>query len=373
MQDKDRVVGNKDTGIEILRSNELFRRLAEPIEPGNFPEIKDAELYIKHDGSIVNAEGWYHPEDKLIGEVLYIPDQQGDRLIFGQKYRKTSLYPGTHTPIPYVLRNQALAGYDPQMRQDNNLFFARYKRIFPTHDFKAYLPGQRVLAKILSVFPEETGRIKSDLANSQQLLGIDLSAFSLGFTGAPLLGNFIDIHDLDIVFSNLLEENLELAKRIRQLVATSPYRRVIEGGKGWNIRFYNDNGTLMCSFFTYRNPEDAPLRNFEMTVLIEDVEIEATVVNDVHTVYTPTILGISGVKIRKIGDKEVEREAPEKNMKLIAYHTATRGECFEGDIVNANGALVSVKTPVEEYRAICVIGREGVRNLTPTWENFYED
>ena len=128
----------------------------------------------------------------------------------------------------------------------------------------------------------------------------------------------------------------------------------------------------MCNFFTYKNPEDAPLRDFEMEVLVSDLVIEGTVNNDMHSMYTPTVLGLESVKVLKVGDKEVDLDAPEP-IQLIAYHTATRGECFEGDKVKAHGALVNVKTSRGEYRAVCVIDREGVRNLTPTWEGFYDD
>ena len=79
--------------VELLKGNELFQALAVPIDGSQKKlVIRDAEFYIRKDGLIVNTEGWHHPDGKLIGEVLYAPDQDGDRVVFGQKYRKVTLY-----------------------------------------------------------------------------------------------------------------------------------------------------------------------------------------------------------------------------------------------------------------------------------------
>ena len=187
------------------------------------------------------------------------------------------------------------------------------------------------------------------------------------------MGNFRDFHDFDLVFQGSLEQNLIIAKAMRYLVLREPHRRVIEGGKGWNIRFYNDKGTFMCSFFSYGNPEDAPLRDFEMEVLIPDLTLEGSVEDDTHSIYTPTILGLDHARALQAENQEkIDMETLE-SIQLIIYHTAARGECFAGDRVRARGALVTVRTPRLEYKALCVIERDGIKNLTPPWEGFYDD
>lgn len=358
---------------EALKSNEIFGKLAIPIGSGAFPAVRDAEFYVRKDGLIINAEGWAHPGNRLIGEVLYAPDNNGNRKLFGQNYRKTTIHPGTYDPVTYRDRGRILAQYDPTLDQtDNNPFFARYKQIFSKGDFIAYLSARDVFLKVMKDPNLDTEHFKRDLANAQKILGVDFADFDIGLTGAPLLGNVNDIHDVDVVLQGSLEDNLAIAKRMRDLVKKEPSRRVIEGGKGWNIRYYNDQGSLMCNFFTYGNPEEAPLRDFEMEVLAEDVQVEATVTDDVHSVYTPTVLGLTDIIVKTVGERTVNAKVP-MDMKLIAYHTATRGECFSDDRVKARGALVNVVTESDEYQAVCVIEREGVRNITPTWENFYDN
>jgi|GEM_PF-134679 len=358
---------------EQLAGNELFRNLATPIDHSAFPDIRDAQLFIRQDGLIVNAEGWFHPSGSLVGEVLYAPDLRGDRAIFGHQYRKLSLYPGTYDPVPYDQRGKLFGQYDPSLDQTHsNPYFARYKQIFPRSEFAAYISGERVFQQLMPRLAAEGDEVVRDIESVGTIIGLDLSNIEMGFTGAPSFGNLDDLHDLDIIFSGTLEENQAIAKAMRETVRTQAERRLTEGGKGWNIRLFNDRRTLICSFFTYKNPEDAPLRTFEMEILSPDVIIEGEVFSDVHSIYTPTVLGVDRARLLRVGDQESDSSIDEP-LQLIAYHTATRGECFEGDNVRARGALVQVTTPTSQHLGVCVIEREGIRNLTPTWPDFYEE
>jgi predicted nucleotidyltransferase len=355
--------------LERLKSSEMFKKLASPVSVETV--ARDAEFFIRNDGLVVNAEGWYHPPKLLIGEVLYVPDQEGDKEIFGERYRKITLFPGTYTPVTYSERASVLSRIDPFLDQTKtNPFFARYKQIFPLSELIAHLPSKQVLSKILDEFATPSDEIMLDLKNLEALLGIDLSRMSIGLTGGALLGNFRGYHDLDLVFQGSVEENIELAKGVRDLVIHEKERRVVEGGKGWNIRFLNDRGVIMCTFFGYSNPQEAPLVNFAMEIVEENVTVEGSVADDRHSVYTPTVLGMEDIFFTQIGGKNLRRRGPP--MPLIIYHTATRGECFSGDRIRAQGAWVEVVTPQHTYEAICAIKREAVRNLTPSWEGYYE-
>jgi len=358
---------------EHFVQNELFRELATPINQQYFPVIRDAQLYIRKDGLIVNAEGWHHPDGLLVGEAMYAPDWQGDRKIFGQQFRKLTLRPGTYDPVPYDQRGALFREYDPALDQTEiNPLFAKYKQIFDRSEFAAYISGETVFQRLMPKLIAEGNPVVGDIASVDEILGMDLSSVEMGFTGAPSFGQLDQLHDLDLIFSGTLEENLAIAKAMRHTVLTQPDRRLTEGGKGWNIRFFNDRHTLICSFFTYKNPEDAPLREFQMEIIEPDVVMEGEVFSDTHAMYTPTVLGLDGVRLLGVGNVEANTSLHEP-VQLIAYHTATRGECFEGDKVRARGALVQVTTPDSQHLGVCVIEREGIRNLTPTWEGFYID
>jgi len=356
--------------LEAIQQNERFQHFSTPFVLGETEnEVKDAEFLLRRDGTIFNVEGWNHPTEFLVGEILYVPDEHGDKTIFGQTYRKVTLYKGTFEPVPYPERASILRAIDPSFDQhSNNPYFARYKQIFPASDFIAHLPSARAFKQAFISRGHETEKFHEDLENLMNLLGIHPEDISLGLTGAPSLGNLESYHDLDIVFSGSLEQNLVIARKMKEIVLHEPKRRLFEGGKAWQIRFFNDNHTLMCTFFTYPDRELAPLANFEMEIIEDNIAVEGTVSDDAHSMYTPTLLELTDACVTRNG-QFVERLT---RIPLIVYHTASRGDCFNGDVIRANGALVTItKSNKESFLAICVIDREGLRNLTPPWENYY--
>lgn len=355
-----------------IQDHEKFKRVSNPVSPEDINQhINDAEFLIRKDGIVFNVEGWHHPTEYVVGEALYAPDVTGNKTIFGQKYRKLSLYQGTYTPIPYSDRSVQFRKFDPDLDQsERNPLFARYKQILPSSDFIAHLPAQKALEEALKMKGANHEVFHRDFENLMHLLGINSEEISLGLTGAPLLGNTEEYHDLDIVFTGSLEQNIHIAKTMRDIALHEPDRRLFEGGKAWQIRFFNDFGTLMCTFFTYSNREEAPLRNFTMEPLERDITVNGTVSDDTHSMYTPSVLSLKDAAVSK-NSQLIQRYT---DIPLIVYHTASRGDCFNGDVVNASGTLVEVTQPgMDSYPAVCVIEREGVRNLTPPWEGYYED
>ncbi|MBW7944606.1 hypothetical protein H3C70_04375 [Patescibacteria group bacterium] len=355
--------------INLLQDDSRYRDLAVPFSLENGPsQIKDAEFLIRNDGIIFNVEGYSHPATFVVGEVLYAPDKDGDKNIFGQPYKKVTLYKGTYEPVPYYDRGRLLREIDPALDQNGaNPYFAHFKQILPASDFVAHLPSARGLERALSLSGRGSERFQQDFHNLMNLLDLRPEEISLGLTGAPLLGNTEVFHDLDIVFSGSLQENLRIAKTMRDLARSEPDRRLFEGGKAWQIRFFNDLGTLMCTFFTYPDRSMAPLHDFSMEVLEHGITVEGIVSDDSHSMYTPTILELKDVAISK-NDQLVERFT---SLPLIVYHTASRGDCFNEDVVRAKGALVKVTQDGGDFLAVCVIDREGVRNLTPPWKGYY--
>ena len=360
-----------DDFIHKLQLNKFFGKTCQPVTSYLENIIRDAEFLLRKDGLIVNVEGWYHPEGKVIGEVLYVPDRRGDRIIFGQRYRKITLFTDTYEPIPYIERAKILREIDPRLDQvESNPYLARYKQIFPVNDFVAHFSSQRTMNFMLKNSTGLQDGLLKDIDNMLALLDIDRNEIKLGLTGASLLGNLRRYHDLDLVFISDLKQNKKIFKKMRNLSIEEKSKRVFEGGKGWTIRFFNDFGHLMCNFFGYKNPNDAPLRQFRMNVLQENICVEGTVSDDTHSMYTPTILQLQDIRLSSRIIKYPENFYG-KQISLIIYHKASRGECVFGDRVKAWGALVEVDTLENIYPAVCVIDREGVRNLTPPWKNYY--
>lgn len=364
---------NHETFTQRLQEDERFHYFTQPVETDIGEKARDAEFLLRKDGLLVNVEGWNHPRGYLVGEVLYIPDTHGDKRIFGQPYRKITLYKGTYEPVPYPERAKILSKVDSRLNQvETNPYFAKYKQILPCSDFIAYFPSRRALQVALEYFVLPTDTFVEDLENVISLLAIDTHDVTLGLTGAPLLGNVWQYHDLDIVFSGSVDQNRLIAKKMRDIISQDKHRRLFEGGKGWSIRFFNDFGRLMCTFFGYRDVTDAPLRDCEMKVVQDNVTIEGTVSDDTHSLYTPTILQLGDVSFETPVFNYPD-DFNNQQLELIIYHTASRGDCVKGDRIRARGALVDVTRQEKTSSALCVIDREGAKNLTPLWAGYYAE
>lgn len=335
--------------LHLIQQDSRFREIAVPFLPDSVSTVKDAEFLIRQDGIIFNVEGYYHPTNFLVGEVLYAPDKKGDKNIFGQKYRKVTLHKGTYEPIAYPDRSKILREIDLAFDQRGiNPYFAQFKQILPASDFIAYLPSSRGLSRALTTTSGDNEKFHRNFENLMNLLGIAPEQISLGLTGAPLLGNTDHFHDLDIVFSGSLEENLRIAKTMRDIARYEPQRRLFEGGKAWQIRFFNDLGTLMCTFFTYPDMSTAPLHDFSMEVVERGITVQGTVSNDQHSMYTPTILELRDAIVARSG-QQIQQFI---TLPLVVHHTASRGDCFNEDVVMARGALVEISQSGASYLAV---------------------
>lgn len=359
--------------IELMRHDSRFNQLVLPIAQNH--SIVDTEFYIHKKGLLFHADGYAHPENSVLGNPLYIPDENGDKNIFGQPYRKLFFYPKTNEPIPYKDRPQILHSIDPSLDQhDSNPWPFQYEQIIPISDFIGYISGQMVFEKTRKGLLGDNSKVLKDLEDLGQHLDINIESVPLAFTGALAFGNIAQYHDLDLVFCGSLSQNRNIADKIRQLLISEPVRRLHEGGKGWLIRWFNRNGdvdgTIMCCFFRYGNIKDAPLQQFEVDVLEPNMQIEASISDDTHALYTPTILALHDVHVSSIGNHSDNIRLPDST-KLIIYHTGSRGEFKVGDRIWANGAYAHIHTLKTEYPALLVIEREAARNLTPPWSNFY--
>lgn len=354
--------------IEQISAHPLYRQITS--EDMSQQAIKDAELLLRKDGLIVNIEGWYHPEGMVVGETLYAPDPLGDKSILGVSYRKVTLESGTTTPVPYHARPALWRSIDPGLDQTaTNPYFARYKHILPLNQFIARFDIQQSFMAAFHHFKPFPEHIARDIDHFLKLIDINPNDVSIGFTGAPLLGNVYNYHDVDLVFRGTLAQNHEIAKKMNDILLQEPWRRLYEGGKSWRIRLFNDNQKLMCNFFGYKEAADIPLREFLMSP-ITPVTVTGTVSNDLHSYYTPSLLEL---KETEFTDRHTNNDLkPDDPLFLVIYHTATRGECQLGDRIAASGMLVDIHTPASVMRGVCVIDRESVRNLTPPWPNYYQ-
>jgi predicted nucleotidyltransferase len=352
--------------VSSMLDETAVQRVAEPITPtASNRELFCADLLMRPDGTIANVEGWCHPDDAVVCEFLYAPVQSDATTeFFGVPYRKLMFDPVTGDAVPYASRLAWLVGLGIiEQSWKSDLVYARYKTAVPLSCFKYRFPADRTLELR---GPAVSGNFERDLSDFLESLSIP-SGITIGSTGATLLGKTDGYHDIDLVFSGDLAANRSIADQLDDIARREPQRRVFGGGKGWRLRIRNSFGTIMCCFFGYRRPDMAPIRDCQMSVISDDCTVTGKVANDEHACYTPSLIYLDYVKSH---DSGLVRGSG--RLCIIVYHTASRGDCRIGDSVRATGTLVEVRMPAEDsYIALCVLERDGLRNLSPPWADYY--
>ena len=119
------------------------------------------------------------------------------------------------------------------------------------------------------------------------------------------------------------------------------------------MRMY-EKGYLICPFFTYQRWEQAPLRDFTVEVIREEVDATGVVADDTHTNYMPPLLSLEDLKI--------EGETADK-LPLIIYDGALRGEFFNGDILKMKARLIEVSQLGKTFPALLVTLWDNIRKV----------
>ena len=316
--------------------NDKFRDFVLPME--ELKLIRDAMIFVHKSGLLLFSEGYYHPPGKLICNIVYIPDPEGEKEIFGLPYRsiiKTE-EDGEEAWINYEAQLEIYRELAPESQVDKPPF-ARFKCQFDLADLIGFVDHRRSLKKARGLSPQ----IDDAIRNVAGMLKIHPD--SIGVTGSLALGNLKTAHDYDLVFYGTVSEGWKIVNQIYRIVE-DPKRQVFEMGMLWAIRFYDDWGNMICPFFSYTDPGEIPLKDFSMEVEQSGIEITGTVVNDRHTFYMPTVLRLAEAGVP--GREEIT------DLGLILYHGGLRGEYQVGDRVRARGDLVRVTTPEESYPAL---------------------
>lgn len=323
--------------FDNIKDNENFNDFVLPMEKLDL--IRDGMLFIRKDGLIVFSEGYFHPPGKLIANIIYLPDPEGTKEIFGQPYRsiiKKKGADGEEEWIDYRKQLEIYRELAPES-QSNKPLFAEFKCQFELSEMIGFVDHRLSLKKARKLSPE----IDDSIRKVAGMLGI--SPETIGCTGSLALGNLKTAHDFDLVFYGSTEEGWKIVNQIYEIVK-NPDRQVFEMGMLWAIRFYDDWGNMICPFFSYADLSKIPLREFEMELEKTEIELKGQVVDDTHTFYMPSVLKLEQVELP--GYPEL------KTLTLILYHGGLRGEYCKGDRVKARGKLVEVKTPARSFPAL---------------------
>lgn len=335
-------------------------------------EFRDATYYLRRDGTLVFSEGYYHqaekpaPERKLISHIVYVPLRGGDappeytlKTVFGQRYENITKAIMATEPLDrfYPLQFQRYLELDPAQASVPRPVYARYKAMVPVAELLGAFPTRHSLQAILSRADRDPAAesIRAVTSQTARLLGIPEDRF--GITGSLSLGCYSNPHDLDFVIHGSAAEVGEMVDFMYSLTDREEKRRVFEFGKFWPIRFWDYHGAdrfMVCPFFSYLDPAEAPLRDFDCEELGE-VEFGARIADALHNAFNPTILGVEETSSRGPGAGDFSR--------IVLYHGGERGDWREGARVRGQGTRCLIRTyrregekrlPQEKFTAVVI-------------------
>ena len=289
-------------------------------------------LYFLHEkGGLVYCEGYAHPPGGLYGALIKYPDPRGHINLFGRRFN------WTHRR--YVDGELQIVPYDEQLSKQVEQLpelasrpprppFAECFNHFLLSEFRGFFGNRHSMR----IWLETSARMREIIESVEELL--DVPRERIGCTGSLSYGFFEEpLEDVDAVFFGSVEQNRRILDRIAELKRREPEREVVELGKSWPLRFTH-MGTIICPFFKYSREVEIPLKEFRMTVVREEVVARGVVVDDRHTPYCPSVLTLGGIELDGVAVKDME---------LVIYDGALRGEYYNGDRLDVKARLVSIE------------------------------
>lgn len=357
--------------IDELKKDPDFDRFIRPVDENQ--DFRDAVYFLRDDGTFIFSEGYYHQVEKprkerrLNSHIFYVPILPGRNIpdyarkeIFGREYENTTKEIMTTRELGefYSLQLKRYIEADPAQSDLEKPVYARYKAMVPVTSLVCSFPHRNSLRAIMGKADVDPNArdIKIIAEQTADLLGIDISR--LGISGSLSLGNYAHPHDLDFVIYAPSSEVRRIVRFMYSLTDREDKRKVYEFGKFWPLRFWDwadNNKFMVCPFFSYLDPEEAPLRNFDCEDL-GPARVTACISDDTHNSFSPSVLMLEDVKL---GDKDYPPIT-----RLIIYHGAERGDWREGDRVLVEGRHVRITT----YRV-----KDKNRELKEEFEAVLED
>ncbi|HOO77202.1 MAG TPA: hypothetical protein PK636_01950 [bacterium] len=287
----------------------------------------DALYLLRKDGGLVYTEGYWHPGGKVIGKLIYYPDPHGRKNIHGRSYTSIvkDVRDGEEVYVSHEDQLCRVFRLLPDLPPDaNRLILAEYQIAFPLEDFAGFFDPRRGLAYLMANHPD----VDAVVRKTAEIL--EVSVADLGITGSSALGK--KGGDIDLVFFNSPEKNMETVRRLWGIVYSQPDKQVVEYGKFWPLKMYVD-GEEICTFWGYRSSASAPVRDCRVELLKDEVEVYGTVSDNLHSLYVPLVLGLENVYI------DGEKTGP---IRTVIYDGAVRGEFRKGLRLRIMGKLVNL-------------------------------
>lgn len=299
--------------------------------------VLDTTYMMRNDGSFVYVEGYYGPPGKVIGKIIYYPRAGGKIDIHGRAYESMvkAESEGTTIYIPHDEQIRMHYQLDPSLEKED-LVITRYHIGFPLAGFRGYFNDRSSLYYAMGKFPL-VGRA---VENVSRFLNVPVSR--LGITGSTALGRRGEHSDIDLVIFGTIEQNRETAERITDYIHRHPESKVVEFGKFWPLRF-NYQGIELCPAYVYLNLDEVPIRECDVRMVKDSVDVYGTVSDSTHAIYMPPVVKLSNVYIDG---------KPSDDIMLVIYDGSLRGEFYLKERLHVRGRLIRIKKQKSEFPAV---------------------
>ena len=347
-------------------------------------DFVDATYFLRRDGTFIFSEGYFHGwgdpllERKLVSHIVFVPlDQRrgvpdyAHKEIFGQDYENITKEIMSTQPLDhfYPCQLQRYREIDPSQKEIPRTVWSRYKSLVPVQELIGCFPARASLQAIMKRGGRDpaAAKVKTIAEHTAELLEVDISR--IGISGSLSLGTYHNPHDLDFVIFGNAREVKKIVNFMYRLTDTDDQRKVFEFGKYWPIRFWDWAGKdkfMVCPFFSYLDPEEAPLRNFDCVDLGEAM-VEGRIVDHTHNAFNPSVLMVDGCRLNQQPYPLISR--------LIFYHGGERGDWREGYRFRGKGNHVRItaynlrkgcREKKEEFEALLVNNLAQVIRLEET-------
>lgn len=330
--------------VERDRFSAMLNYYLLPME--KLERVLDSMYFLRGDLSFPFAQGYCHPAGGFYGKLINYPDPDGSVDIFGRSYINTTKKRVGDALELIPIDEQLALNYraDPSlMNREGMPPFAEYHVRFSLDECVGFFDHRHSLRVAMEMYPWLARKI-SELGG---FLGVPLER--LGATGSTAYGKIEPgEEDIDLIIYGSVEQNREVIRGIDRWLE-DPAHRVFEFGRHWAMRFMYGE-TLVCPFFIYGRENEIPLRDIAMEVVEHRVRFSGRVSDDLHSFYLPVLLRLEGARLDG-------KEAGE--MPLIIYDSSVRGEFRQGDLLEGPAAVVDMRTPRDECRALLVtMGRD---------------
>lgn len=307
---------------------EQIDRIIQPISEMTMGPL-DTTYLMRKDGSFVYTEGYWHPEDKIIGKLIYYPDPDGTTDIHGRKYSSIvkEEKDGETVYVSHEDQIKKLYRLFPDLPPDSHkLILCEYQVAFPRDSFVGFFNDRKALKYVMDKYP----RVGDVVRKTSELFGVPQER--LGITGSSALGRRGLHSDIDLVFFGTTEENMKVTQKLWSIIYSHPELQVVEFGKFWPLKIYIE-GQEVCTFYVYRDLSQVPIRDCGVELVKDNVEAYGTVADNRHSLYVPVVLRLENVYID--GEKA-------DDIGLVIYDGAVRGEFKVGLRLHIKGRLVNI-------------------------------